>query len=101
VGAGGLWGGFGLLKTERETFSMWISRTDRFVIVRLRNARPLLVTPDDPDRFVEDVKARGPRVVSLPSFGDPFEDHEARHARVRHELRRSHPTQTWCPMVGQ
>jgi hypothetical protein len=52
VGAGGLWGGFGLLKTRRETFSMWISRTDRFVLVTLRGARPLLITPDEPERFV-------------------------------------------------
>lgn len=58
IGAGGLWGGFGLLKTRRETFSMWISRTDRFVIVQLRGARPLLVTPEEPERFVELVKAR-------------------------------------------
>lgn len=53
VGAGGLWGGFGLLKTGRATFSMWISRTDRFVLVTLRGARPLLVTPEEPERFVE------------------------------------------------
>jgi hypothetical protein len=53
IGAGGLWGGFGLLKTGRETFSMWISRTDRFVIVRVRGARPLLITPEQPERFIE------------------------------------------------
>ena len=52
VGVGGLWGGFGLLKTGRATFSMWVSRTDQFVIVRLRDARPLLITPEDPERFV-------------------------------------------------
>jgi hypothetical protein len=52
IGAGGLWGGFGLLKTSRETFSMWISRSDRFVLVRLRGARTLLLTPEDPERFV-------------------------------------------------
>jgi hypothetical protein len=51
-------GGFGLLKTARETFSMWISRTDEFVIVRLRGERPLLVTPTNPARFV-DVLTRG------------------------------------------
>jgi len=53
VGAGGLWGGFGLLKTGRETFSMWISRTDAFVLVRLRGARTLLITPDRPREFLE------------------------------------------------
>ena len=53
IGAGGLGGGFGLLKTAGTTFSMWISRTDEFVIVRLRDARPLLITPETPDRFVD------------------------------------------------
>ena len=55
IGAGGLWGGFGLLRTRRATFSMWISRTDRLVIVSLKGARPLLVTPEDPERFVEEL----------------------------------------------
>lgn len=58
IGAGGLWGGFGLLKTARETFSMWISRTDSFVIVRVRGERPLLITPEQPARFVEVVSPR-------------------------------------------
>jgi hypothetical protein len=52
IGAGGLFGGFGLLKMRTTTFSMWIARTDPLVIVELRDARPLLVTPEDPDRFV-------------------------------------------------
>ena len=62
IGAGGLWGGFGLLRTSRETFSMWISRTDAFVIVRVRGARALLVTPANPERFVDELsRARGTR----------------------------------------
>ena len=52
IGVGGLWGGFGLLKTRTTTFSMWISRTDRLVVVDVTDGRPLLLTPDDPDRFV-------------------------------------------------
>jgi hypothetical protein len=52
IGVGGLWGGFGLLQSERETFSMWISRRDVLVVVRLAGgARPLLVTPVEPERF--------------------------------------------------
>ena len=57
VGAGGLWGGFGLLKTTGTTFSLWISRTDRMVIVDLDGSNPLLVTPDDPERFVARLRA--------------------------------------------
>jgi len=58
IGAGGLWGGFGLLKTRRATFSMWISRLDRMVIVELDGARPLLITPANPERFVESIAAK-------------------------------------------
>jgi hypothetical protein len=58
VGAGGLWGGFGLLKTPNETFSMWISRTDRFVVVSLAGEHPLLVTPNEPESFVAAVERR-------------------------------------------
>lgn len=53
IGAGGLWGGFGLLKTGKATFSMWISRTDPLVIVTLREGRPLLITPERPKQLVE------------------------------------------------
>jgi Bacterial PH domain len=52
VGAGGLWGAFGSLATNRLTFSMYISRTDRFVVVRLASDPPLLITPAGPQRFV-------------------------------------------------
>jgi hypothetical protein len=58
VGAGGLGGGFGLLRTRRQTFSMWISRLDRFVIVRVRDARPLLLTPETPEGFVAALRSR-------------------------------------------
>lgn len=56
IGAGGLWGGFGLLKTAKTTFSMWISRTDDLVIVTLREGRPLLITPEHPRQLVEAIE---------------------------------------------
>lgn len=56
VGAGGLWGGFGLLKTSTETFSMWISRTDEQVLVTVEGERTLMITPEDPARFVEAIE---------------------------------------------
>ncbi len=52
IGAGGLWGGFGLLKTSKSMFRMYISRTDEFVLVHLRNDHPLLITPERPQHFV-------------------------------------------------
>lgn len=53
VGAGGLWGGFGLAKTALGYLELWVSRTDWIVWIECRDRRSLLVTPEDPDRFVE------------------------------------------------
>ena len=66
IGAGGLWGGFGLLRTGRVTFSMWVSRLDEFVVVQLRDHRPLLLTPSDPMRFVAAIEALRPREPLSP-----------------------------------
>jgi len=70
VGAGGLWGGFGLLKTGSETFSMWVSRTDAFVLVWLTGARPLMLTPEEPEVFAAALRERaahfGVQAASLP-----------------------------------
>jgi Bacterial PH domain len=52
IGAGGLWGGFGWLYTSKGLLGRYVSRTDRVVLVRLRTGRPLLVTPEDNERFV-------------------------------------------------
>lgn len=57
IGAGGLWGGFGLFKTRGVTFSMWISRIDHWVIVKVKRGRPLLITPSQPERFIAAVDA--------------------------------------------
>jgi len=56
VGAGGLWGGFGLLVTRRETFGLYVSRTDRWVLVTPRTGRRVLLTPMDAERFVSVVR---------------------------------------------
>lgn len=54
VGAGGLWGGFGLAWSSRgEHLSLYVSRhADGFVLVRARGARSLLITPERPADFV-------------------------------------------------
>jgi Bacterial PH domain len=52
IGADGLWGGFGWLYTSKGLLGLYVSRTDRVVLVRLRTGRPLLVTPEDDERFV-------------------------------------------------
>jgi hypothetical protein len=58
IGAGGLFGTFGLLRGSRETFSIWVSRTDQWVLVRLSDgSRPLLLTPAHPEKFVAAIGA--------------------------------------------
>jgi hypothetical protein len=58
IGAGGFLGGFGWLKTERQTFDFYISRVDRFAIVQVRSGHPLLITPEALDEFAREVQAR-------------------------------------------
>jgi PH (Pleckstrin Homology) domain-containing protein len=54
VGAGGLWGGFGWLWTERRGIvQMYVSRLDRFVWIERGLERPWLITPDQPEAFVD------------------------------------------------
>lgn len=54
VGAGGLWGGFGWLTTSRRGWvEFYISRQDDYVLIERGRSAPLLITPDEPKRFVE------------------------------------------------
>jgi len=53
VGAGGLWGGFGWLWTQRRgVVQIYVSRTDRFVWIERVGDRPWLITPERPEAFV-------------------------------------------------
>jgi len=58
IGAGGFLGGFGWLKTDRQTFDFYISRVDRFAVVYVRTGHPLLITPESLDEFVRELHAR-------------------------------------------
>jgi len=52
-GIGGLWGTFGTLRTSSETFSIFTSRTDQYVLLRFSGgARSLLISPEDAPTFV-------------------------------------------------
>jgi len=58
VGAGGLWGGFGWLWTQKGGFvDFYVSRTDGFVLVERRGARHLLITPEQPEALAEQLRA--------------------------------------------
>jgi hypothetical protein len=59
VGAGGLWGGFGWLWTEkRGVVQMYVSRTDDFVWIERGGERPWLITPEHPATFVRVLSGR-------------------------------------------
>jgi hypothetical protein len=54
VGAGGLWGGFGWYWTTRRGIAqMYVSRLDRFVWIERGRERPWMITPEDPEGFVQ------------------------------------------------
>lgn len=54
VGAGGLWGGFGWLWSRRAGWvEHYVSRLHGFVWLERRAGRPLLLTPADPEAFVQ------------------------------------------------
>lgn len=54
VGAGGLWGGFGWLWTERRGIvQMYISRINDLVWIERRTGRPWLISPERPQEFVQ------------------------------------------------
>jgi hypothetical protein len=58
IGAGGLWGGFGWLWTQRRGMvEFYVSRTDRYVLVERREGRALLVTPADADGLARAIEA--------------------------------------------
>ena len=53
IGAGGLWGGFGWLWTQRKGIvQMYVSRLDQFVWIERGRERPWLITPADPESFI-------------------------------------------------
>lgn len=64
VGVGGLFGGFGWLYTSKGWVEMDIARTDGLVLLTFAGRMPLLVTPDEPQAFVDAVREAAPRANS-------------------------------------
>ena len=61
IGAGGLWGGFGWLWTQRRgLIEMSISRMDAMVWIERVSGRPWLLTPAQPQEFVRALSAAPP-----------------------------------------
>lgn len=58
IGVGGLWGGFGWLwTTRRGLVEFYVSCTDGMVFIERRGARPLLITPADPEGLLRALQA--------------------------------------------
>jgi hypothetical protein len=58
VGSGGLWGTFGWIVGGQETVELYASRRTGLVVLRRKRRLPLLITPEDPERFVATVRTR-------------------------------------------
>jgi len=59
VGAGGLWGGFGWLSTQKRGWvEFYISRLDDYVFIERRGKAPLLITPARPEAFIAELDQR-------------------------------------------
>ena len=53
IGAGGLWGGFGWLWTQKKgILEMYISKQDDYVLIERRSRRALLLTPNRVEAFI-------------------------------------------------
>jgi hypothetical protein len=54
IGVGGLWGGFGWLYTgQKGMLEFYISRSDGLVWIERRSGNDLLLTPDQPEHFIQ------------------------------------------------
>jgi len=57
IGACGLWGAFGLFITKREgKIDGYFSATENLVLLRLKNARPLMLSPEDAEGFIKELR---------------------------------------------
>ena len=71
MGAGGLWGGFGWLWTQRRGIvQMYLSRTNDLVWIEFTNGRPWLITPEHPEAFVRALSSESYAVAQQSIPGD-------------------------------
>lgn len=55
-GVGGLFGYFGLFRNSRYGTMIWYAtRRDQFVVIERSNGRTIILTPDDPNSFVQEI----------------------------------------------
>ena len=79
IGAGGLWGGFGWLWTQRRGIvQMYISRFDDLVWIERTAGRPWLISPERPQEFAQALSS-SQSVAAQPAV--PTEDPASRARR--------------------
>lgn len=79
VGAGGLWGGFGWLWTERRGIvQMYISRVNDLVWIDRTAGRPWLISPERPQEFLQALSS-SQSVAARPAV--PADDPASRAGR--------------------
>jgi len=58
IGVGGLWGGFGWLWTSKGGLvEFYVSRVDGLVMIERNAGKNILVTPDEPEKFVSGMQS--------------------------------------------
>ncbi len=57
VGAGGLWGGFGLFVCKKVTFNFYITTLEGIVVAQV-DPRPLMITPERAEQFAKALQAK-------------------------------------------
>ncbi|MEZ5500516.1 MAG: PH domain-containing protein [Steroidobacteraceae bacterium] len=53
IGAGGLWGVFGLYRTPRQLFDIYVTNTYRLLVIERVDDRPLIISPADPHEMAQ------------------------------------------------
>jgi hypothetical protein len=66
-GVGGLFGSFGRYRSEYlGNMDLYVTRTDAMVLLRLKNRRPLILTPQDPNAFLAALRNVADQARHLP-----------------------------------
>jgi hypothetical protein len=61
VGCNGVYGSFGFYKLWRgETRDLYLTNVDCAVVLRLKDHRPLIISPDEPEPFMQTIQQRIP-----------------------------------------
>lgn len=66
-GVGGLFGSFGRFRSEYlGNMDLYVTRADGMVLLRLKNRRPLILTPQDPEAFLAALRHVADQARHLP-----------------------------------